>query len=257
MFRLMTDVAIFTTVTVLSIGVLKTNPAQAETLWYNGDLNSISGEYSVNQIGSQPDPFFGNFPIYQIIYDDFVVQSSENWIVNTIWSNNGMDFTATEATWSILTGVSSGNPGTIIASGTNSVTQTPTRNMFYGNPEYTVAVSGLNISLSPGRYWLSVTPIGIGDSRLPATSGLNAVGIPAGNNDNSFAYNPNTGVNFLPNNLDYSMGVGGEIKKTSVPEPSSTLGILISAFGGGLLHLRHRRLALFCYSGKSIIRKNR
>jgi hypothetical protein len=63
-----------------------------------------------------------------------------------------------EATWEIRSGVTSGNGGTVVASGTGAATMKPTGRAFLGLGEYTVAVKFPAVSLSAGTYWVNVTP---------------------------------------------------------------------------------------------------
>jgi PEP-CTERM motif len=215
---------------VVALGVSK--PAGANTLWYNGDFDFNYGIYNVENNG------IGN----GYVYDNFTVSAGEVWNIDSIWSNNLMDrIGVTQATWSIRTGVSAGNGGTVVASGTSAATQTYTGNSVPGYNEYKIGVSGLNINLDPGTYWLSVTPIAFGNSEFwfnSSTSGSGAVGTPSGNDGNSFFDSPVFDINFdsistlLEVDLDFSMGVGGTAKP--IPEPASVLGLLaIGALGAG------------------------
>jgi len=191
------------------------------TLWYNGDLRSGGGG-TVNEETS-------NIGVANI-YDDFNVTSPGGWIVDRVWSDNSMSYTGvSQASWSIRSGMSSGNPGTVVSSGISFATQAPTgrSNPSAGTPEYFIEVSGLNVYLAPGTYWLSVSPLVGNDpissgylrSYLSVTLGVNAVGAPTGNNGNSFIYWPYAGYNYssTPFNEDYSLGLAG----TVVPEPST------------------------------------
>lgn len=205
-------------------------PAQAVTLWYNGDFNGANGlaneqNTSVTQAS---------------VYDDFIVPIGQTWTVNAVFSDNLMDTTTPNADWSIRSGVSAGNGGTVIASGTNAATQTPTGRSGFGFTEYMVEVTGLNIVLGPGTYWLNVTPIDSGSGRSfnSTTSGANAVGTPPGNNGNSFFDSTFFGFNFAPisdvlgSSADFSMGIAGTTEITRVPEPSTLL-----LLGAGLVGL--------------------
>ena len=187
-------------------------------LWYNGDYAGGSG--TVNEhanVGTAE------------IYDDFTVTSTDGWIIQQLWSNDCMSINGvTSAAWSIRSGLSAGSGGTIIAAGVSAAQQLPTgRTAWWGYPEYTIEVNGLNIFLGPGTYWLSVSPLvgndplsnGQYESYISQSSGGNTIGTPAGNDGNSFLYDPPAGHNFSPDpfNEDYSMGIAG----TVVPEPSS------------------------------------
>jgi len=215
-------------------------PARGDvTLWYNGDLPSGGGV--VNEESSSTGA--------ARMFEDFTVTSAAGWLVDRVWSNDSMSFQGvTRAYWSIRSGMSAGNAGTTIASGLSLATQTPTghvngRLLF---PEYTIEVSGLNVFLAPGTYWLCVSPdvgndpINSGTFRSYAsvTFGANAVGVPPGNNGSGFLYWPYGGYNYAPSlfNQDFSMGVGGVV----VPEPSA--GMLLLASGGLWLFWRRRKI---------------
>ncbi len=191
-------------------------------LWYNG--NYAGGSGTVNEVGS----------VLANLYDDFTVTDSQGWLVQRLWSDNLMRYQGvTSASWCIRTGMSAGNGGTVVASGIAAATQTPTgRTAWWGFPEYTIAVSGLNLYLNPGTYWLSVSPLvgndapssGYWSSYISQTWGANAVGAPLGNDGNSFKYYPAAGYYFAPDefNEDWSMGIAG----TVVPEPTTWLWTL-------------------------------
>lgn len=195
------------------------NAGADTTLWYNGDYAGGSGTANeeASNVGSAD------------IYDDFIVTAPGGWIVQRVWSNDDISFQGvTSAAWSIRSGITAGYGGTVIASGVSAASQTPTgRTAWWGFPEYRIEVGGLNVTLSPGTYWLSVSPMvgsdplsnGYYRSYISQTGGANAVGTPAGNDGNSFNYNPGAGYYFAPDtfNEDYSMGVAGVV----VPEPST------------------------------------
>ncbi len=199
---------------------LASNAARADVvLWYNGDFDSAKG--LANELNTTVSD--------ARVYDDFQVTGG-NWTIERIWSNDLMDFTGvTQADWSIRSGVSTGNGGTVIASGTSAASQTATGRSAFGLTEYTIEVVGLSISLDPGTYWLQVTPIGFQSGRAynSTTSGANAIGSPAGDNYNSFFTSTFYGANFAATGVytgsrpDFSMGVAG----STIPEPG-TLALL-------------------------------
>ena len=207
-------------------------------LWFNG---APAGTNLINGINTQSVPVSN-------VYDDFIVPVGQNWNVTGVFSNNSIsNFTPTQAEWEIRSGVSVGNGGTVVASGTNAATLTAVS----GNI-FTVAVSGLNVSLSAGTYWLTVAPVGVlnttDQSFLMQTSGANAVGLPAGNDGNAFWNGPSIGENFVstagpsfPNIPDFSMGVSGTVAGQSTPEPSAT--VLLAGGVLALAGLARRRAA--------------
>ena len=215
-------------------------PSPPGSLWYNGDWNGVTGlsnerNTSVSQAA---------------VYDDFNVTSPLGWHVTALFSDNLFTYgwPVTGADWEIRIGISEGNAGTLIASGTtNAPIVTPTGR---GGEilEYMVEVNGLNVflpMLPPGQhYWLNVTPVGngTGGSWNSTTFGDNCVGTPCGNDDNAF-FNSTTFGYYFTNTVhvctgcvDFSDGVIG----TAVPEPA-TLALLTCGVGALLIELRRRR----------------
>src|ERR1700682_4112911 len=200
------------------------------SLWYNGDFNDVNGLSNER-----------NTTITQAaVYDDFNVTAPLGWNVTAVFSDNLFSaMTVTAADWEIRTGISEGNAGTLIASGTtNSPVVTPTGRGGFGLQEYMVEVTGLNVFLpmlpSGQHYWLNVTPVGNGTGRSfnSTTSGLHAVGSPPGNDQNAFFNSTFFGYFFsstsnptLGQPYDFSNGVIG----TVVPEPSFWAMVAIGA----------------------------
>ena len=231
-------IARLTRLAVLAFACVATPQLQAglcSTYWYNGDPNLVNG--LANEINTQ-------IPGART-YDDFDVTSPV--VVCAVFSNNFMNFTSSsplvvelQALWEIRSGVSTGNGGTLIASGAGIATQTANGFDAFGLTGYTVEVSGLSVALNPGKYWLAVTPIGAGFGRsyLQTTSGANAIGSPQGNNLNAFFDSTFFGSNFAPStsqsldSTDFSMGV------RVIPEPSS---VVLLGMGCGALALCVRR----------------
>ena len=207
------------------------------SLWYNGDFNGVNGLANErNTIITQA-----------AVYDDFNVTAPLGWSVTAVFSDNLASTVITGADWEIRTGISQGNAGTLIASGTtSSPTVTPTGRSGFGYTEYMVEVTGLNVFLpmlpSGQHYWLNVTPVGNGTGRSfnSTTSGTNCVGTPCGNDQNAFFNSTYLGVYFESLPYDFSNGVIG----TVVPEPSFWAMVAIGAVVLiGVQRLRRRKKA--------------
>src|SRR5213075_3089208 len=118
------------------------------------------------------------------------------------------------------------NGGTLIASGmTMTPVVTPTGRSGFGCTEFMIEVTGLNVNLPPGTYWLNVTVVGdlTGRSFDSTTSGANCVGMPCGDDQNAF-FNSNFGggANFTSQPSDFSMGVEGTTSGGGTPTPTPT-----------------------------------
>jgi hypothetical protein len=152
--------------------------------------------------------------------------------VTAVFSDNllipSLPITITGADWEIRSGVSEGNAGTLIASGSTDSPLITATGRGGEILEYMVEVTGLNVFLpmlpSGQHYWLNVTPVGNGAGRSfdATTSGAHCVGTPCGNDQDAFfnstffgAYFTSTANENQP--YDYSMGVIGSV----VPEPAT------------------------------------
>ena len=211
------------------------------SLWYNGDYNYV------NALANERNTLVTQ----AAVYDDFNVTAPLGWNVTALFSDNLMPYgqPITGADWEIRTGVSEGNAGTLIASGTtNSPKVTPT-GRGGGFLEYMVEVTGLNVFLpmlpSGQHYWLNVTPVGNGTGRSfnSDTSGTHCVGTPCGNDDNAFFNSTFFGAYFTSTSNfgqtgDFSDGVIG----TVVPEPA-TVALLTCGLGILVIAVRRQRAA--------------
>ena len=217
------------------------------TLWYSGDADGVNGAISQGNSSSA---------FQAMTYDDFTI-STLGWNVQEIFANQAVslgDENPPEAYWEIRSGVVSdggtnvgGSGGTLVASGTSACSFTATGGSPTGFPEYLVNISGLNVTLAPGTYWLGVAPVddGTGAYYAETTSGLNAIG-PA-DNGNSFFDSYDLGYTFSSaiddsgfplgqGPVDFSMGVAGVV----VPEPATWCYFGIG-LAGLVAELRRRR----------------
>jgi PEP-CTERM motif len=215
------------------------------TLWYNGDLDGRDA--LTNQTGAADG----------LIYDNFIVPTGMTFTITAVFSNDLMfdSSAATTAAWEIRSGVSAGNGGTLLSSGDASDAVSATgRSLLFGGEqfsEFTNLVQVPAITLSAGTYWLSVAPdVSNQNSFITTTSGLNAVGMPQGNDGNSFFSSVFFGDSFIPisdpsifgpGTWDFSMGVMGTSAAIAVPEPSSLiLGLAGMVTSAGCFWTRRR-----------------
>ena len=203
-------------------------------LWYNGDPDGNSAD--ANGVGVSPVPD-------SLVYDNFQIAAGYRWTVDGAFSIDLMDYSGvTQAQWEIRKNVSAGDGGMLVASGTSAATQTDLGFSLSGFEVFGISVSGLNVVLGPGTYWLTVAPVSPPTGNIPAnysyiatTSGLDAIGSPPGNDGNSFATSAGYGWNFTPTSdpsiegapTDYSMGLTG----SAVPEPASWMLLLVGGLG--------------------------
>jgi hypothetical protein len=207
-----------------------TDPIPGNTLWYNGNPDGVDS--FINQNNAQ---------FSQVLYNQFNV-TDPSWLIQSVWSNNifiAGPPASTNATWEIWSGAPG---GTLIASGDDPATLTQTGfTLTFASvqyPEYMVQVSGLNVQLNQGTYWLAVYPDNTnGDvAGNDTTSGDGAVGTPAGNGTSYFT--AGGGYSVSPNNT--SAGVAGTALP-AVPEPST---MAIAGLGAlGLMAYGWRRRA--------------
>ena len=214
----------------------------ANLYFYGGDWEpndpNANGLANVNSATDGGDPYGG------ATYQNFVASTAIN--ITGLFTNNVIDYIPTSGYWEIRKGLSEGNGGTLIASGTGGITNTPTGRSGFGFDEYNNTVSGLNVTLNADTYWFAVVPTCTtcdGQSfNTNSLHGLNAVGTQISYQQywNSSVYD----ADFI--NADdrggvfptFSSGVYADV----VPEPSS-----IIMLGSGLLAVAgvvRRRLSI-------------
>jgi hypothetical protein len=235
-------------------------PALAANLyWYNGDSDGFGA--SINNAG-------GTNP--GVTYDNF--EAGPGGIVVTgVFSSNAFDFfdnpvdpNITQAKWEIRSGMSNGNGGTLVGSGTGSVTETSLGTLVFNGLHYqaeSIEVDGLNVFLTPGAYWLAVVPIldtttNAFNAFILNTGGTGGFGSPQALDGNSFVDSADFGSAFGPaidlyggvgfgdpldgagsGNVDFSMGI------VTTPEPGTLgLGAAVSVALAGLALARRRRV---------------
>lgn len=144
------------------------------------------------------------------VYAEFGIPSGQVWEIKGLFtndlSNNGGVLDPKQAAWSVSSGMSTGDPGTVIASGTATPTVQPTGRSVDTFVEYTVRVGIPQLTLGAGEYWLQVQPqcTNTGDDActtaefsISNTNGTNAYGPPQAPNA-SFENSDFLGADYLP-----------------------------------------------------------
>ncbi len=203
--------------------------------FYGGDLDL--NDPNQNGLANENDAIVGGSPYGAAVYQNF------QWAGGTVGglaTNNLSGLNPSTAYWEIRSGVSEGNGGTLVASGTGATSNVATGRSDFGFNEYTNFVS-TNVSLGSGQYWMSVVPndpANANRSFNSDTSGLNSVGTQTSNLQyfNSAFF----GANFTNTNNE---GVFAQFSQAAyaTPEPSSL--IMLGSGIVGVAGVIRRRLS--------------
>ena len=127
-------------------------------LFYGGDTNvndpNVEGFANGNTLEVPDTESFG-----AVTVPDGKQVLVEGLLFNVIPDVTGNVFDPKTATWEIRTGMSEGNGGTQVASGSGNINPTLTGRSPFGFTEYTVAVAVVPpVTLTAGTYWVNVSP---------------------------------------------------------------------------------------------------
>ena len=228
---------------------LTSTPARAQ-LWFNGEWNGTSSVLPSERDLWVPDTR---------IYDNFLV-SGGGWNVTTLFGDFLSSLSPVQAYWEIRSGVSLGNGGTLLYSGTSNLSWVQLGPGLWGDGEYRATIGGLNLTLSAGMYWMTIAPTQSIYGRAYATTTNGTGGVGSLLDGNGYWDSQTFGKNFASTsahfrrNVDFAYGVDGvalpepgsepepEIDlltdTTTAPEPGS---LLLAATGLGLVGLAYRR----------------
>lgn len=146
--------------------------------FYGGDFNH--NDPNANGLANENDAIVGGAPYGAATYQNFVTYGDE--YIAGMATNNLSGLNPKTAYWEIRSGVSEGDGGTLIASGTGLTANQATGRTDFGYNEYTNFVSpgGWGVYLQgPGTYWMAVVPNDPSNANRSFnsnTAGLNSVG---------------------------------------------------------------------------------
>ncbi len=196
-------------------------------LFYGGDFDT--NNVNANGLANETDATVPGSPYGAATFQNFVYDGSSP--IVGLATNNQSGLNPTTAYWEIRSGVSEGNGGTLIASGTGATTNQETGRSAFGYLEYTNYV-GVNATLpGEGTYWFAVVPNDPNSgsrSYESNTFGINAVGTQISDQqyfDSAFFGSTFTNADNVAVFSTFSSAV-----YTAVPEPSSMIML-----GSGLL----------------------
>jgi hypothetical protein len=129
-------------------------------LFYGGDSNSAN-KFD-NALSNETDIVVSGSPYGAAVYANFEVPATQSWSVTGLFSNvlSTVDrISPNQVYWEIRSGVSAGNGGTLVASGTGSGSFIATGRTGLGLTEYTTKVYLTpSVPLVAGTYFMTVIP---------------------------------------------------------------------------------------------------
>jgi hypothetical protein len=217
-------------------------PARAD--WYSGDPYSAATAWP-----QYTDNLSTPFQVFALTYDNFTwVPGAGGGIVGTV-GGNFHSFNSTSglvldtAQWEIRTGMSHNVGGTLVASGSGTVTPYLTSFTQGTWPVWGVSVDVPDFSLPAGNYWFGLavgTTTGQASFFVASTTGTNGIGGPLGDDLSIYYQSDTNGANVSWNYVESAIvnptvtGFDPSYYILEVPEPST---LMLSSIACGLLTL--------------------
>jgi hypothetical protein len=197
-------------------------------LFYGGDFDLSNP--NANSLANENDAIVGGTPYGAATYQNFVLD--QNVDIVQMFSNNLSGLNPSTGYWEFRSGVSEGNGGALIASGTAAMAQIPTGRSGFGLTEYRDQIDGIDVDLFADTFWFTVVPNDPNNANRSFNSntfGLNSVGTQISNQQ--YWNSASLGANFTnANNEGVFPTFSDGLVNTIEPEASSFI-----LFGTGLV----------------------
>src|SRR5262249_38379868 len=87
-------------------------------LFYGGDFEPTNQD--ANAMAKEKDAIVNGTPYGAATFQNFIIPAGHTWTIESLFTNNLSDLTPTSGYWQLRSGLSEGNGGTLIASGTGT-----------------------------------------------------------------------------------------------------------------------------------------